>query len=338
LDYKFMGLHTMYMGSVWGDLQHAHQKKTVVYIGNTKFKGIVPYLIKKKNLRVSGEINIIYIEQEYFEVFKHNKITREKAYSSKIKNTDFFKKKEEKEVKYIMYDQLKIILSEIVYLIDNHGLPVMFEKDIDKVEMKALGDKQEEIINASHLTEGEIAKLNDKVRVMKHHSIAYGGQTYADAGEYDGATQLIVYRLSDDHAISILKRNYQSVPLGVVIIGAGQDGYDRFIKRPNAVSFSEACYEIKYGDFSMTKFGRILFSDSRTMVNHFKLQDSFMNIRIDRHKLKITVENKIERIINKRSKVAKEDKNSYLIPSSLGVKAVEKAFNISQNGATGAQK
>ena len=265
LNYKAAGLHSTYMGHVWNSIENSKTNNTVVYVGEVKYQNIIPYLVSKFNLNASNEINVIYITQEYYDV----SISAKYDIDERLDNL-YEKKKASQQL---------ILLLEIIRLTQKNSLPIIFESQIDKAELKKAQETEELIIQSKSLTEGELAKLQDKVRVSEHQQFSYGTFYYRKAeNSYRSNKILVVYR-TGSQITGHLSRLYSRVPDKYALIGCGKDGYDQFIKLPHAVSINEACYTIKHGDFEATDFGRLIFKDAATLIRYFKIEGQFINIK-----------------------------------------------------------
>jgi len=278
LDYKNGRISISYMANVWSHLKNKSTNNTVIYVGDTRHTKMGPYLVEKFTLNTDNKLNIIFIEEDYYKKISKNKSSLSAMYADKNK-------------KYI-----DIIFKEIAYLVEKHELPIIFEAQIDKIAMKTASDNQETIVKSAGLTKGQRAKIDNKVRVVIHSNISYGSYYYRKEEDFMDAQQVIVYRTTDDTVTAKLRSEYKNIPKGIKLIGVGIDGYGRFLKMPNAVSFDEACFTIKFGDFARTPFGKLLFYDDIEAKHFFGFKEQKFNSQIDKKKHKEFIKEKYKRI------------------------------------------
>lgn len=278
---------------------------TLVYIGSTRYKDLARYVNKKfvENTRNENEINIIFFKDTFLkDFFEKNKELQHK--DNLISNIP----KEALEIflekSYIEGNQADILLGEIFRSTSFKGLKILYEKDIDKTEMKKIGEVEKEVDNNRYMSASERAKLEDKINCTEHlpnytHRV-YKNETDLKKAMNSGKT-VVLYK--DRHHINeTIHQNdnkythSQDIFSKYLILGLSEEGFKRFNKVKGVKILTDMLYTIDFGDIEITELGKEILS--RPLLNK----------------------------IEKGDKIEKSDGMSFLNGSFTGIKINENSF------------
>jgi len=276
----------------------------IVYIGKTKYKDLARYAYSKflSNDSYIESVDIIYINAEYYEDFK-------KRVETEAKDLEDFL-----DISYTKQNQIDILIGEVLLSIKG-GTQVLLEKDIDKVQMKKLGEVAEEVSNNRYLTDAEKAKLEDKVAVYRYNG-HYKVKTYYNEDDLlqfiSNGQKVYLYRLSKDGLAPETYSIEQRVLDNKEILGCSEEVYKRLIKVGGVKPLTDGIFKIEFGDLYITRLGRALIG-SRTKITidngeNFSdstigfLNNTFANVGIDVSIFTRKVNDKVNIIINKVAK------------------------------------
>jgi len=310
---------------------HNNFKRTVVYIGDTKYKGIGRYARDAFNMTMEyGEsnVNVIYMSTDYADKMASKiGITLEDVRNKKIDLTilnKFIEKSYKTKTMQVVSDDgtedtvvtgpkfEDIIIGE-VFLSLAKGLNVLFKEEIDSAKMKALAKKVEEAENDRWLTAAEKAKKEDKVSCKKF----YGNYSYKDYYNEDSiktiqasGTKVILYRTNDASVEDIVSPAYRkSVDTNLyLILGCSADTLRRFIKVKGTTLLTDALYNIEFGEISLTHLGRALDIRYRDIpgIDSLLTNKPFADIKIDISDFNVDVKGEVTR---KRNEIKRGERD-----------------------------
>ena len=232
--------------SSFGDLSkknHSEFKDVTIYVGKIRHKGLFKYVDNKYD--ITDSVNLIHIKTDLYEEFK------EKIDKTTIKKflAAAYKAKEQKN----------ILMGTLFNAIEN-GARVIQEEDIDKSDLK----KAEEVeTRYHHQTYAEREKAAGKVIGYDFSNGNYSQQVYINEDSFATSDTVVIYSMTSQLCKDILSGvgSYTSIPRGYRILGFSEENFKRFKKIEGVKLLTNELYTIKFGDFRLTKLGRIFFSN-----------------------------------------------------------------------------
>jgi len=242
---------------------HNNFKRTVVYIGETKYKGIGRYAKDKFRMTVEyGEsnINVIYMAPAYAVKmatavgFTLDDI-RNKTIEAPLLQTF-------SDAAYERKDFESIVISE-VFLALSKGMNVIFKDEINSARMKELTKKVEEAEDNRWLSTAEKAKKENKIQCKKF----YGNYSYKDYFNEESietilasGNRVILYKASDAATEGIVSPAYRKTvdTNKYNILGCSADAFKRFKAVNGTELLTDAVYEIAHGEVQLSSLGRAL--------------------------------------------------------------------------------
>jgi hypothetical protein len=229
--------------------QHNSDKDVMVYIGDTKSKGLGRYIKDIKSLTHNDSIEFVYVRPS---------IMTEYATSIKIAGgTEKYL-----EEMYVKGQYKNVLIAEIIRYTEKYPGMVLFEKDVDKTRMTNLVKEEEESTTHRYMSDAQKAKMAGKVIGRKHSTREHTYQVYYDETKAV-SDNIIIYDTNNPRACSIIGgSSYASIPDDIHLVGFSKENYKRFYKVKGIRLLPETLFTIEFGDLKFTKLGKFLLSSS----------------------------------------------------------------------------
>lgn len=296
---------------------------TIVYIGGTRYKDLARYVDKKFIASNNSEsINIIFFKDTFLDTYlKIHKelILKDGGIQDIEKDTlDTFI-----ENAYIKEEHENILIGEIFKAINVGGLNVLYEEDIDKSEMKKIGEVADKVEDNRYMTAAERAKLENKISCNQHYE-HYKYKVYKNENDIiktlNTNKKVIIYK--EKHPINeSLNNSYYNNSNGIfdrfLILGLSEEGFRRFSKINGISILTDMLYTINFGDITITEIGEIFLPSyiQRDIKNGSSidkdhalsfLNDTFTGITIDKTFFNRQMSDKVEMLKIKRKRKREE--------------------------------
>lgn len=228
---------------------HNNPKTVVVYVGETKSKGLGRYIKHIKSFDHDDSIEFIYIKPMTLTNYK-------KAIKDAGGLEEFL------DQSYTKGAFRDVIAGELVRYLIAYPTMLLLEADVDKTKMSNLVKEEETKQSTRYMTDAQKAKLAGKVIGRKHSTRSHTYQLYYDENKVV-QDNVIMYDTNNKAAQNIIGNgSYDSFPENITLVGFSEANFKRFYKIRGVKLLSESLFTIEFGDLKFTELGNFLLSSS----------------------------------------------------------------------------